>query len=247
MRSSTAPLRGPNWWTPSISDGPLTYSLTMSGRRSKIPASKTCAVRNRATRCAAATSFRKRLRTCGSVLGARSLTAARLPVGLRARNTTPCPPSPRRPSNRYAPTSRGSVSRKGSIPDVADFADVTRPFCPGGRARVAIPFLQLPPAFSPAADRGFGGTDVSPRGLAMAGRGADERRPLAGDGAVLARPVRHARPPDRGLRHGPGGGLSADSIVAHGQASNAGTLCHHPARRRRHHVAPGRARRRIGH
>ena len=120
MRSSTAPLRGPNCSTTSTSDDPLTYSVTMNGRRSKIPASRTCAVQNRATRCAAATSFRKRLRTSGSVVGGRSLTAARLPVGLTARNTTPCPPSPRRPSNRYRPTSRGSVSRSGSIPDTAD-------------------------------------------------------------------------------------------------------------------------------
>ena len=115
MRSSVAPPRGPSCSTTSTSDGPLTYSLTMNGRRSKIPASRTCAVQNRATRCAAATSFRKRLRTCGSVVGGRSLTAAWLPAGPSARNTTPCPPSPRRPSNRYPPTSRGSVSRRASI------------------------------------------------------------------------------------------------------------------------------------
>ena len=128
-RSSAAPPRGPSCSTTSISDGPLTYSLTMNGRRSKIPASRTCAVQNRATRCAAATSFRKRLRTCGSVVGDRSLTAAQLPVGPSARNTTPCPPSPRRPSSRYVPTSRGSVSRRASISGIVGQADVTRPFC----------------------------------------------------------------------------------------------------------------------
>ena len=58
MRSSAEALRGPSCSTASTSDGPLTYSLTMNGRRSKIPASRTCAVQNRATRCAAATSFR---------------------------------------------------------------------------------------------------------------------------------------------------------------------------------------------
>ena len=146
MRSSAAPLRGPSCSTTSTSDGPLTYSLTMNGRRSKIPASRTCAVQNRATRCAAATSFRKRLRTCGSVVGGRSLTAAGLPAGLSARNTTPCPPSPRRPSNRYTPTSRGSVSRRGSIPDIVNRADVTRPFCPGGSAHATFPFRQVPPS-----------------------------------------------------------------------------------------------------
>ena len=130
MRSSAAPPRGPNCSTTSTSDGPLTYSLTMNGRRSKIPASRTCAVQNRATRCAAATSFRKRLRTCGSVVGGRSLTAAGPPVGPSARNTTPCPPSPRRPSSLYTPTSRGSVSRRASISGIADQADVTRPSCP---------------------------------------------------------------------------------------------------------------------
>ena len=120
MRSSVAPPRDPSCSTTSTSDGPLTYSLTMNGRRSKIPASRTCAVQNRATRCAAATSFRKRLRTSGSVVGGRSLTAAWLPSGPTARNTTPCPPSPRRPSNRYPPTVRGSVSRRGSTSDIAD-------------------------------------------------------------------------------------------------------------------------------
>src|SRR5690348_1744386 len=132
IRSSTAPVRGPRCWMTSTSEGPLTYSLTMNGRRSKIPASRTCAVQNPATCCAAATSFRKRFRTSGSVVGASSLTAARHPVRPRARKTTPCPPSPRRPSSWYPPTSRGSVSRSGSIPDVADPADVTKPFCPGG-------------------------------------------------------------------------------------------------------------------
>ena len=156
MRSSAAPPRGPSCSTTSTSDGPLTYSLTMNGRRSKIPASRTCAVQNRATRCAAATSFRKRLRTCGSVVGGRSLTAARLPVGPTARNTTPCPPSPRRPSNRYTPTSRGSVSRRASIPDIVDQADVTRPFCPGGSAQATIPFHQLPAAAFPATAYAFG-------------------------------------------------------------------------------------------
>ena len=130
MRSSAAPPRGPSCSTTSTSDGPLTYSLTMNGRRSKIPASRTCAVQNRATRCAAATSFRKRLRTCGSVVGGRSLTAAGLPAGPSARNTTPCPPSPRRPSSLYPPTSRGSVSRRASISGIAGQADVTWPFCP---------------------------------------------------------------------------------------------------------------------
>ena len=119
-RSRAAPPRGPICSTSSTSDGPLTYSLTMNGRRSKIPASRTCAVQNRATRCAAATSFRKRLRTCGSVVGGRSLTATRRSAAPAARNTTPCPPSPRRPSNRYPPTSRGSVSRRASISGVAD-------------------------------------------------------------------------------------------------------------------------------
>src|SRR6266851_1211725 len=155
MRSRAAPPRGPNCSTTSTSDGPLTYSLTLNGRRSKIPASRTCAVQNRATRCAAATSFRKRLRTCGSVVGGRSLTATRLPAGLSARNTTPCPPSPRRPSNRYTPTSRGSVSRRGSILDIVNRADVTWPFCPAGSARATFPFRQMPTVVYPAAAYAF--------------------------------------------------------------------------------------------
>src|SRR5215469_135679 len=129
IRSSAAPLRGPSCWTTSTSDGPLTYSLTMNGRRSKIPASRTCAVQNRATRCAAATSFRNLVRTCGSEVSGRTLSATRVPALLRARNTTPWPPSPRRPISPYPPTSRGSFTRRGSIPDIADRVDVTRPFC----------------------------------------------------------------------------------------------------------------------
>ena len=161
MRSSAAPPRGPSCSTTSTSDGPLTYSLTMNGRRSKIPASRTWAVQNRATRCAAATSFRKRLRTCGSVVGGRSLTAAWLPAGPTAKNTTPCPPSPRRPSNRYTPTWRGSVSRSASISGIVDQADVTRPFCPGGSAYATIPFRQFPAAAFPAARLRFRGIAVS--------------------------------------------------------------------------------------
>jgi hypothetical protein len=30
------------------------------------------------------------------------------------------------------------VSRRGSISDIADWADVTRPFCPGGSTHVEI-------------------------------------------------------------------------------------------------------------
>ena len=62
--------------------------------------------------------------------GWRQSYAAGLPVGLSARNTTPCPPSPRRPSSLYTPTSRGSVSRRASMSGIADQADVTRPFSP---------------------------------------------------------------------------------------------------------------------
>src|SRR6266567_5483246 len=129
MRSSAEPERGPSCSTTSTSDSPLTYSLTMKGRRSKIPASRTCAVQNRATRCAAATSFRNLLRTCESVVADRTLSATLAPALLTARNTTPWPPSPKRPSSPYPPISRGSVTRRGSIPDIVDRVDVTWPFC----------------------------------------------------------------------------------------------------------------------
>jgi hypothetical protein len=134
MRSSAAPPRGPNCSTSSTSDGPLTYSLTMNGRRSKIPASRTCAVQKRATRCAAATSFRKRLRTCGSVVGGRSLTAAGLPVG----------PSPRTP--RPARLPRGGRAT-GIHPPRADP-------CRAGQASPALWTKRMSPSHSaPAAQR----------------------------------------------------------------------------------------------
>src|SRR5215471_17910335 len=164
MRSSAAPVRGLSCSTTSTSDGPLTYSLTMNGRRSKIPVFRTCAVQNRATRCAAATFFRKRLRTCGSVVGGRSFTAARLPVGPTARNTTPCPPSPRRPSSRYPPTSRGSVSRRASISGIAYRPDVTRPFCPLAAHRAPrFRFLGCLPQFPTAASASGGTAVLRPR------------------------------------------------------------------------------------
>ena len=76
---------------------------------------------------------------------------------------------------------------------------------------------------------------------------ADGRHALAGRGAVLARPAPRSpattRPPGSRVTHRPG---TPDSIIGHGQASDARAPGHHPGRRRRDHVAAGRTRRRIG-
>lgn len=120
------------------------------------------------------------------------------------------------------PTSRGSMSRRGSIPDIADSVDATRPFCLGSSAHTTISFRQVPAAAFPAAARAFGGTAASeprplgaarnhcPFGLQMLQPGRAGQRGMAGCGpgrcavtltaasricsaAVLAWPVRRAK------------------------------------------------------
>lgn len=49
------------------------------------------------------------------------------------------------------------MSRRGSIPDIADSVDATRPFCLGSSAHTTISYRQVPAAVFPAAARAFGG------------------------------------------------------------------------------------------
>ncbi len=78
-RSSAPPDRGPDVRTSSWSVSPATYSLTMYGRSSAIPASSTAAVQKAATRRAASTSRRKLLVTSSSWARCSTLTATSRP------------------------------------------------------------------------------------------------------------------------------------------------------------------------